>query len=110
MFQKLVAREHVLELRTRDKIVFASLPFTSPRGSRGIGDGEFQVRHNFANALHQRGFARSRGRRNDKYLRHSMFCTCSRAFSMSAFIPSPASVIFSASPARPAVFESRVLA
>ena len=45
-----------------------------------------------------------------KTRRHSMFCTCSRAFSISAFIASPSSVIFRASPASPEVLESSVLA
>src|ERR687884_650218 len=95
-------------------IVFPVL-LTAPKSPRRVGNGENQVGNELENLVRERGFTRARWRRDDKnewlaVVAHSRFCTCSRDFSISAFMARPASVILRASPARPEVLESRVLA
>ena len=59
----------------------------------------------------ERRLARTGRRRDDEDdSAHSRFCTCSRAFSISDFMARPSSVMRSASPATPVVFDNRVLA
>src|SRR5690242_15637399 len=111
VFQELIFANHLPELFTGDEEVFASILFGTTRLAGRVGDRELKVRHGAADDGNQRGFPRSGGRRDDEHIHHySIFCTCSRAFSMSDFMASPASVILAASPANPEVLESRVLA
>src|SRR5208283_5847248 len=73
-------------------------------------DGEFQVWHDAAQLIRERGFARARRRRDDENdAAHSRFCTCSRAFSISDFMASPSPVMRKASPATPVVLDISVL-
>src|SRR5262249_54594421 len=104
---------HFLELRLGDKIVpFAGAfrPAWGARGGRNRQHGAGQLQ----NFLHERGFARTRGAGNDEDerlgLAHSMFCTCSRIFSISALMPSASSVISRLSASLPGVLERSVFA
>src|SRR4029077_3230375 len=110
MFEKFIFADHFFKFGRRHEEVLPSVLLAGARRPGGVRDGEFQTRHNLAHLIYQRRLARTGWRRNDVDATHSMFCTCSRAFSISVLIASPISVIFSASPARPEVFESNVLA
>src|SRR3984957_16658773 len=113
VFQKLAAGHHALELRLGNEIVPFAGAFRPTRGARGgrnsqHGVGELQ------NLLNERGLSRARwpGNDQDQWLRlaHSIFCTCSRIFSISPLIPSASSVISRLSFSLPGVFERSVLA
>src|SRR5437660_521530 len=110
MLQEFIGRQHALKLLPRDEVIFAPVLLAATRRAGSVGDGKIQPRYRPAQLIHQRGFARARGRRDDEYFAHSTFCTCSRAFSISAFIASPSSVTRKPWPAMPAVFDSMVLA
>src|SRR5579863_247527 len=126
VLQKFIRVNHALELVARHEKVLLAIFLASPRQASGVGDGEVEVRNQLQQLGNQRGLARARRSGNDvnqrlvgsghsrrgdsRFCIHSRFCTCSRDFSISAFMANPASVILSASPARPDVFESSVLA
>src|SRR5208337_654723 len=110
VLQKLIGCDHGFKFFPGDEKIFLAVLFASPRRARCVRDREVQMTNHLEQFVHQRGFARTRGRGNNVNDAHSRFCTCSRDFSISDFISSPISVIFKASPARPEVFESSVLA
>src|SRR6266567_5220535 len=114
MFQELAGANHLSEYFAGDEVVLLAVLLTAAERACSVGDGEIEVRNQLQQFVDQGRFPRSGWRRNDvddgRVGAHSRFCTCSRDFSISAFIASPASVIFNASPARPEVLESRVLA
>src|SRR5579863_7349371 len=114
MFQKFVGGDHLLEVFARYEEVLFAILLTAAQRPRGVGDRKIETRRHREQHVDERRLARSRGRRNDiddgLVGAHSRFCTCSRDFSISAFMARPASVIFSASPARPEVLESSVFA
>src|SRR5580700_1883754 len=110
MFEELIFLHHLLELGTRHEEIFSSVLLCPSWRPRGVRNRKLQPRYDFARFVHQRRFARTRRCRNNVDRGHSRFCTCSRAFSISAFIDNPSSVIFMASPAKPEVLDSRVLA
>src|SRR5581483_10129063 len=110
MLQEFIPRHHFLEFRTRHKEIFSSILLLATRIARGVRDREIEAWDEPFHFIDQCRFAESRGRGNDVNRAHSRFCTCSRAFSISDLIARPISVIFSASPASPEVFESKVLA
>src|SRR5258708_17439506 len=102
-FQKLVAADHLFKLVAANETVFASVLLAAPRRTRSVRNGKLQVDNILAQFVDQSGFARTRGRRDDiEDSAHSRLCTCSRHFSISAFICMPSSVILSPSPATPA--------
>src|SRR5580658_309709 len=105
MLQELALADHFLKFSSRDKIVLLPIFFAAARSPRGVGNGEIQITHRLQQLIDKCRFARTGRRRDDvddglmRRRTHSRFCTCSRDFSISAFMTSPASVIFSASPA-----------
>src|SRR5205823_14889400 len=110
ILQELACLPHLFEHLVRHEKVFAAILLATAWSTRGIGNGKFQIRHDFAQLVGQRGFAGAgRSRNNEDNTAHSRFCTCSRNFSTSDFICKPSSVIRSASPATPEVFDSSVL-
>src|SRR5260370_3649762 len=115
ILDEFISTNHLLELSARNKKVLLAVLFATAWRARGIGDGKVQVGNLFQQFADQRGFAGpGRGRNDvnqlmDRWSLHSRFCTCSRDFSISAFIATPASVMFSASPERPENFDSSVL-
>src|SRR5260370_6350605 len=116
ILDEFISTNHLLELSARNKKVLLAVLFATAWRVRGIGDGKVQVGNLFQQFADQRGFAGPGRGRNDvnqwlvRGRHHSRFCTCSRDFSLSAFIASPASGMFSASPATPEIFESRIFA
>src|SRR6185437_15087227 len=110
VFQELAACNHLLEILNGHKEILAPVLLAAARSAGGVGDGEVQVRHPLSQLVYKRGLARARRRGNDVHGAHSMFWTCSRDFSISAFMASPSCVMRRASPATPVVLESRVLA
>src|SRR5262249_8923777 len=115
VFQKFSVAHHLLKLFHGYKVILFSILLTAAGRPCRVGNGKNQVGNQLENFVGQRGFSRTGWRRNDvdqwlSIFVHSRFCTCSRDFSISDFIARPASVIFNASPARPEVFESSVLA
>src|SRR5262249_3611509 len=111
VFQESTLSDHLLELVFGDEVVFAAVLLTATWRARGVRDREFKVGNELAEFVYQSGFSRAGRRRDDEQdSTHSRFCTCSRHFSISAFISSPTSVIRSAPPVIPEVFESSVLA
>ncbi len=126
IFEKLAVADHLLEMLAGGEVVFARVLLRAASSPRGPGDGKLQSRNQRAELVDESRFARPGGSRNDEENSrqsllflcvqkstaqpYSKFCTCSRAFSISDFIPSPASVIRVPLPATPLVFESRVLA
>src|SRR5256885_2401056 len=110
MFQELVPADHLLKSVDGYKVVFTAVPLAAAGRPGRVGDGEIEVIDRFAKFVHQSGLSRARRRRDDVNLAHSMFWTCSRDFSISDFMANPNSVIRSASPTTPDVFESSVLA
>src|SRR5579859_2566330 len=96
-------------------MILLAVLFAAPRCPGGVRDREIEIGDKVQQLVDQSRLSRARGRRDDVNNRnisraHSRFCTCSRDFSISAFMASPASVILRASPARPDVLESSVLA
>src|SRR5882762_2414383 len=116
VLEKFTPLHHPLKFCARNKVILFTVLFAPARKTGSVGDREIKVGNQLEEFRNQRGFTRARRRRDDvdKWFAacrsHSRFCTCSRDFSISAFITSPASVIFKASPANPDVFESSVLA
>src|SRR5580704_3667284 len=125
VFQEFVGGDHLLKFLARDEVVLLAILLASTQGSRGVGDREIETRCHREQYIDQGRFSRSGGCGDDvddRFVRsihsrvihsqigHSRFCTCSRDFSISAFMARPASVMLSASPARPEVFESSVFA
>jgi len=110
VLQKFVVADHVLKLSARYEEIFPAILFAAPGSPGRIGDGEIESGDDLADFIHEGGFSRAGRRRDDVDGRHSTFCTCSRNFSISDFMTRPISVILRASPARPEVFESSVLA
>src|SRR5437868_4883120 len=110
MFQEFAPADHLFEFGYRNEKIFEAVSFTAAGRARCVGDGKIQIGDQLADLCNERGFTRARGRRNDVNGAHSIFCTCSRDFSISAFIARPSSVILRASPATPLVFDSSVLA
>src|SRR5262249_30686216 len=108
MFEKLVFAHHLFKFGARDEVILLAVAFAAARRACGVGNRKFQSGNNAADFVYQGGFARAGGRGDDVDSDHSRFCTCSRTFSISDLMESPDSVIFSASPARPEVLESRV--
>src|ERR1700732_655304 len=113
VFQEISALHHFLKLRLGDKIVPLAVALRlarHPRGARNRQHGAGQLQ----NLFHQGGLPRARGSGDDEHQRvrfaHSMFCTCSRNFSISDLISSASRVISRPSRSFPGVFESRVLA
>src|SRR5262249_28509632 len=116
VFEKFAARHHGIEVRLCNEII--TLPAGLRRAARPCSTGN--RRHSarqLENLLHQRGFAGAGGARDNQNQRrasslcaHSMFCTCSRSFSISALISSAKPVIARASLSTPGVLESMVLA
>src|SRR5260370_3151606 len=111
MFEQFIFANPFLKLLTGHEIIFAAVLFGAARLASGVRNGKFQVGNLLPDFIDQRGLARS-GRRGDDEDRshYSMFCTSWRPFSISDFMAKPASLMRSASPARPEVLESRVLA
>src|ERR1051326_8945054 len=103
MLKKFVASGHFVEQVSRNEEVLLAIFFITAWSTRGVRNGKIQVGDDLAHFLHQGRFSRSGGRRNNVDRAHSMFCTCSRAFSMSDLMDNPDSVIFKASPASPDV-------
>src|SRR5271156_264478 len=111
ILKKLTAVDHLLECGFRYEIVTLA---TALR----LAGGPCRARHRaqdvgkLQNLLHQGGFSGTRGAGDDQHQRvglsHSMFCTCSRNFSISDFISRPRRVILRPSASLPGVFESRV--
>src|SRR5208337_5527515 len=101
---------HGFKFFSRDEEIFLAVLFASTRRARGVRNREVQVTNHLEQFVHQRRFTRTRWRGNNVNDAHSRFCTCSRDFSISDFISRPISVTFKASPARPEVLESIVLA
>src|SRR5262249_3315397 len=111
VLQELAPLDHGFKFAARDEVIFPAILLAAPGRAGGEGYGELQVRHILAQLIHKRGLAGAGGCRDDiEYAAHSRFCTCSRHFSISAFICRPSSVMRRPSPATPEVFESRVLA
>src|SRR5271167_3619542 len=110
ILQEFVGRDHGLEFLLRNEKIFLAVLFASPLRPRGVGNRKVEALDHLEQFVDQGRFPRSRRRRHNEDDAHSRFCTCSRAFSISDLISKPASVIFKASPAKPEVFESRVLA
>src|SRR5260370_25860377 len=110
ILDEFISTNHLLELSARNKKVLLAVLFAAAWRARGIGDGKVQGGNLFQQFADQRGFAGPGRGRNDvnqwlgRWRDHSRFCTCARAFSISAFIARPASVMFSASPPRPEIF------
>src|SRR4029077_13087126 len=111
IFQKFAARHHLLEVFLGDEIVPLAVAFRTARRPRGAGNREHRSRK-LQNFFHQRGFPRTGRPGDDQHQRlrcaHSMFCTCSRSFSISDLISSARRVISSPSASLPGVFESSV--
>src|ERR1700757_3252656 len=115
MLEKFSGTHHLVEFFAGNEVVLLAILLTASGSARGKRDGEFKIRNQLEQFVDQGRLPRAGWRRDDVDQRpvgwaHSRFCTCSRDFSISAFMARPASVIFSASPASPEVFESRVLA
>src|SRR5579864_4867086 len=116
VFQKFVRGDHLFKFFAANKVILFLVLLASAWSSRRVRDRKIEIRNQFQQLGHQCGFTRTRRRGDDEDQRlvrngtHSRFCTCSRDFSISAFMARPASVIFSASPARPEVFDSNVFA
>src|SRR5580658_7167328 len=130
VLEKFVVHDHGLKFLFGHKGIFLAVLFAATRRARGVRDREIQIMNHLEQFIHQRGFARAGRRRNNvddahsekahsndvhsnnvhSKKAHSRFCTCSRDFSISDFISRPISVTFKASPAKPEVFESMVLA
>src|SRR5690242_9543618 len=116
VLEKLAARHHGVEFRLCNEII--TFPARLRRAARPCSTGN--RRHGsrqLENPLHQRGFAGAgwpRDNQNQRCARslgaHSMFCTCSRSFSISALISSANPVIARASLSTPGVLESIVFA
>src|SRR5437899_9144160 len=115
VLQELFAVYHLLKFIARDEVVLLAILLAPAEGTSRVGNRKVEVRNQFHQFGDERGFPGARRRGDDVHQRlvgrgiHSRFCTCSRDFSISAFMANPASVIFKASPASPDVFESRVL-
>ena len=110
MLQEFIFAHHLIKLRTWNEKIFLFILLRPSRRTRGVGDGEVQVGNNLPSFVDERRFAPTRWRRNYVDGSHSRFCTCSRAFSISAFMDNPSSVIFIASPDNPEVFDNNVFA
>src|ERR1019366_4972883 len=111
VLQEFVLGQHAFELFAGDEEILAPRLLAAARRPGGIADGEFQTGDDAANFIGERGFPRARGSRDDEDVAaHSRFCTCSRAFSISDFMPNPRRVMRTASPATPVVFDISVLA
>src|SRR5215469_4193417 len=115
MLQELSGPHHAVKLVACNEVILLAMLLAAAAGARGVGNREIKVRNKFQEFVREGRFTRTRGSRDDEDERfgrggHSRFCTCSRDFSISAFMARPASVILRASPASPEVFESRVLA
>src|SRR5580704_5772069 len=113
VLQEIPALHHFLKLRLGDKIVPLAVTLRlarHPRGARNRQHGTGQLQYLF----HQGGLPRAGRPGDDEHQRlrfaHSMFCTCSRNFSISDLISSASRVISRPSPPLPGVFESRVFA
>src|ERR1700719_230998 len=116
VFEEFSTRDHRLELIRGDEIITLPAGLSRPAHPSSTRSGSHGSRH-LQQTLHQRGFSRARRTRNNQNQRrenlgitHSMFCTCSRNFSISAFTSRPMPVICRASLSTPGVLESMVLA
>src|ERR1700688_935879 len=110
VLQKFIFLHHLLELGTGYKEIFPPILLRPARRPSSVRNRKVQSWNDLPNFIHERGFARTRRRRDNVDGGHSRFCTCSRAFSISAFMDSPSSVIFIVSPDNPEVFDSNVFA
>src|SRR5215469_4279801 len=110
VLEELVVAHHAFEFLAGNKEIFAPVLLAPPGLARSVGDREIQALDQAAQLIDQGRFSGARWRRDDEDRAHSTFCTCSRDFSISDLMDRPISVICSASPARPEVFDSRVLA
>src|SRR4029077_9123009 len=90
--------------------ILASILLATTGRSRRVGDRKLETHHLRAQLVDEGRLPGAGESREVVDVRHSTFCTCSRDFSISDFMMRPISVIFSASPARPEVFESSVWA
>src|SRR5262249_8966419 len=104
MLQKFTVPHHTFKFFHGHKVILLAVLLAAPGSTRGVGNGKDQVRNQFENLVGERGFARTRRCRDDidewlAVFAHSRFCTCSRDFSISAFISRPASVVVNAFPA-----------
>src|SRR5208282_925157 len=116
VFQKFTPGDHGVKLSFGDEIITFSSGLGRPPGPGSTRYGRHRPRK-LQYLLYQRRFSRARRagnnqqqRRKPVLLAHSMFCTCSRNFSISAFISRAIPVIASASLSTPGVFESMVFA
>src|SRR5580698_5006903 len=115
VLEEFIGANHLLKFGARNKVILLAILLAAARLAGSVGNGKIEVGDQLHQFGDERGFARTGRSRNNVDNRlarraHSRFCTCSRDFSISDFMASPASVIFNASPARPEVFDSRVLA
>src|SRR6202008_3305683 len=92
MLQEFIFPHHLVELGTRNEEIFPLVLLRPSWWPGGIGNREVQSGNDLANFVHQRRLTRTRWRGNNIDRSHSRFCTCSRAFSISAFIDNPSSV------------------
>src|SRR5580693_482127 len=115
VLQEFAGSNHSLKFVAWNEMVLLAVLLAAPQSARGVRNREIEIRNQLQQLVDQGRLPRARRRRDDVDegpvgCVHSRFCTCSRDFSISAFMAKPASVIFSASPASPDVFESKVLA
>src|SRR5260370_8276860 len=114
--EKIVALDHAPEFRVGNEII--TLPAGLGRAARPGGAGNGRHRSGqLQNFLHQRRLPRTGRSGHDQHQRcnlvrggHSMFCTCSRSFSISARISSDKPVMSSASLSPPGVLQSLLFA
>src|SRR5262249_52470045 len=111
VLQKFAVAQHIFKLAAINKMILAPVLFAATRGPCRVRDREIEIGDVFAQLVDQGRFPGTRRRRDDEAnSAHSRFCTCSRHFSISAFICRPSSVMRSPSPAMPEVFASSVFA
>src|SRR6202007_240434 len=116
VFQKFAARDHGVKLGVRHKIITFPTGFSRAARPGGNGNGAHRP-GKLQDFLDQSRLTRTRRPGHDEHERcngllraHSMFCTCSRSFSISARISSDNPVIASASVSTPGVLDSMVFA
>src|SRR5580692_3306125 len=111
VFQEFAAFDHLLELTLGNKIVPLAVALRLARRPSGTRNRQ-QGAGDLQNLLHQGRFSGTRGAGDDQHQRrslaHSMFCTCSRNFSISDLISRPRRVMSRPAASLPGVLESNV--
>src|SRR5436190_19073480 len=115
--QKFSAVHHLQKLRPIGEEIIDTIPFASSRLTCRMGDRKFQIVKRPEKVMQQRGFPRTRGGRDDVNVGthptndtfYSIFCTCSRNFSISILISIAAWPIAAPRSLSPEVFDSVVV-